>query len=225
MSSFALKLIAIITMFIDHLGYAINNGHFSNYNYIGRIAFPIFAFQISEGYIHTNNLKNYLFKLSIFALISQLPYMLFSSFITNEIRLNVFFTLFLGLLSIYIFDKCKYKILGIIAAIFIGFVANLINCDYGFYGIAIILIFYIFKNNFINASLFFLIATAIRFIIPIIKNGYHNAYVYLFLCTSISLLFLFYYNGKEGKKTKYLFYFFYPIHLLLIYSGYLILNL
>lgn len=57
MSSFVLKIIAVITMFIDHLGYTIF-GKFSYLNYIGRISFPIFAFQISEGYIHTKNLKN-----------------------------------------------------------------------------------------------------------------------------------------------------------------------
>ena len=58
MSSFVLKIIAVITMFIDHLGYTIF-GKFSYLNYIGRISFPIFAFQISEGYIHTKNLKKY----------------------------------------------------------------------------------------------------------------------------------------------------------------------
>ena len=55
MSSFVLKIIAVITMFIDHLGYTIF-GKFSYLNYIGRISFPIFAFQISEGYIHTKNI-------------------------------------------------------------------------------------------------------------------------------------------------------------------------
>ena len=58
MSSFVLKMIAIITMFIDHIGYAIF-GELSFFNYIGRIAFPIFAFQISEGYLHSKNLKKY----------------------------------------------------------------------------------------------------------------------------------------------------------------------
>ena len=58
MSSFVLKIIAIITMFCDHLGDAIYK-RISPFNYIGRIAFPIFAFQISEGFLHTKNLKNY----------------------------------------------------------------------------------------------------------------------------------------------------------------------
>lgn len=108
MSSFVLKTIAIITMFADHIGYAIF-GHFSCFNYIGRIAFPIFAFQISEGYIHTKNLKKYSFRLFIFALISQIPFMLFHSIISSDFYLNIFFTLLLGLSCIYIYDKSKYK--------------------------------------------------------------------------------------------------------------------
>jgi len=82
MSSFVLKIIAIITMFIDHVGYAIF-GKFSFFNYIGRIAFPIFAFQISEGYSHTKDLKKYFLRLFIFAIISQVPFMLFGKIISN----------------------------------------------------------------------------------------------------------------------------------------------
>ncbi|MFR5765728.1 MAG: TraX family protein [Clostridia bacterium] len=105
MTSFVLKIIALITMFIDHLGYAIY-GKFSYLNYIGRIAFPIFAFQISEGFVHTKNIKKYFIRLLVFAIISQLPFMLFlSTFSKNIYELNIFFTLSFGLLAIFIFDK------------------------------------------------------------------------------------------------------------------------
>lgn len=225
MSAFVLKIIAIITMFIDHIGYIFSNGKISYFNYIGRLAFPIFAFQISEGYLHTKNLKKYFLRLFLFALISQIPFMLYEKIITDKFSLNVFFTLFLGLTSIFIYDKCKYKFLGILAGIAIGLIAQLLHCDYGFFGISIILIFYIFKNNFINASIFFTLATAIRYSIPIIKYGFYPVFIYLFLCTCIPLIFIAGYNGKKGKDTKYLLYFFYPIHLLLIYGLYLILKL
>ena len=217
MSSFVLKMIAIISMFIDHVGYAIF-GKFSYFNYIGRIAFPIFAFQISEGYVHTKNLKKYFFRLFLFAIISQIPFMLFHSILSTEFSLNIFFTLLLGLACIFIYDKSNYKILGIIASIAIGIIAQISHCDYGFYGVAIILIFYIFKDNFINASIFFILATAIKYLVPIIKYGFNNVYLYLFIFTIISAIFLATYNGKKGKNTKYLLYLFYPIHLLLIYG-------
>ena len=66
MTAYILKLIAIITMVFDHSGYLIY-GHISWMNFVGRIAFPIFAFQINEGYIHTHNLKRYFIRLIIFA--------------------------------------------------------------------------------------------------------------------------------------------------------------
>ena len=87
MSSFVLKMIAIISMFIDHIGYVIF-GKFSYFNYIGRLAFPIFAFQISEGYIHTKNLKKYFLRLFLFAIISQIPFMLFHNLISTGFSLN-----------------------------------------------------------------------------------------------------------------------------------------
>ena len=218
MSAFILKIIAIITMSIDHIGYVIHDGHFSNFNYIGRIAFPIFAFQISEGYIHTKNLKKYFLKLFIFAIFSQVPYMLFNSKLTDQISLNVMFTLLLGLFAIFVYDKCKYKIIAIFAALLIGLLAQISHCDYGFYGIAIIFIFYILKNNFMAATSFFVIATFCRYSLLLLKYGFHPVVVCSLLFTCLPILFIALYNGKKGKDTKYLLYWFYPIHLLVIYG-------
>jgi len=107
MDAFTLKIIAMITMLIDHTGHLIF-GDFSYFNYIGRLAFPIFAFQISQGYIHTKDFKKYAFRLAVFALIAQIPFMLFISIITGAFftwYLNIFFTLLLGLLAILAYDK------------------------------------------------------------------------------------------------------------------------
>lgn len=221
MSSFVLKIIAIITMFIDHIGYAIF-GKFSFFNYIGRIAFPIFAFQISEGYTHTRNLKKYFLRLFIFAIVSQIPFILFGKIISNDFTLNIFFTLLLGLSCIYIYDKSKYKIIGIISSILLGALSEFLHCDYGFYGVAIIFLFYIFKSDVIKSSMAFILATTIKYLIPIFKYGFYNVYLYLLICTLIPIIFISLYNGKKGKDTKYLLYLFYPIHLLLIYGFYLI---
>ena len=218
MSAFVLKIIAAIAMFMDHIGYLINDGKFTYFNYIGRIAFPIFAFQISEGYVHTKNVKKYFFRLFIFALISQIPFMLFDKAFFGGFGLNVFCTLFLGLTAIFIYDKSKYKSLGILASIALGLIAQFTKCDYGFYGVAIILLFYIFKNNFVNASLFFVIATSIKYAIHFTKNGFNPIYIYLLLFACAPIIFIAFYNGKKGKDTKLFLYLFYPIHLLLIYG-------
>jgi len=222
MSSFVLKIIAVITMFIDHVGYAIF-GKFSFFNYIGRIAFPIFAFQISEGYSHTKDLKKYFLRLFIFAIVSQIPFMLFSKIISNDFTLNIFFTLLLGLISIYLYDKSKYKIVGIILAILIGLLSDFAHCDYGFYGVAIIFLFYVFKSDVIKSSIAFMLSTTIKYLIPIFKYGFYDIYLYLLICTLLPIIFISLYNGKKGKDTKYLLYLFYPIHLLLIYGIYLLI--
>ena len=221
MSAFVLKIIAVVTMFIDHAGYVIF-GNFSFFNYIGRLAFPIFAFQISEGYIHTKNLKKYFLRLLLFAIISQIPFMLFHSIISDSFALNVFFTLLLGLICIYIYDKLKYKSLALFICALIGFIAEYTGCDYGFYGIAVILFFYIFKNNILYSSIAFIIINALKYGIPIINYGVIKEYIYLFICTTIPIFFISAYNGKKGKNTKLLLYLFYPIHLLLLYGIYLL---
>lgn len=227
MSSFIFKIIAIITMLIDHLGYVVFNGNFSYFNYIGRLAFPIFAFQISEGYIHTKNFKKYFFKLFIFAIISQLPFMLFHSIMSPEISLNIFFTLLLGLTGIYFYDKLKTKFnsfgvfLGILTTIFIGLLSNYIKSDYGLYGVLIIVSFYIFKNNKLNNFLMFLILTLGYYLYYMLKIGYTYKYILLISFTILPILLItIFYNNKKGKDTKYFLYLFYPIHLLILYTIY-----
>ncbi len=163
MTSFVLKIIGILTMLCDHTGDAII-GHFSFLNLIGRIAFPIFAFQIVQGYMHTHNVKNYAFRLFSFACISQVPFMLFLSIFYDTYYLNIFFTLLLGIICLYGYDKIKNKYLGILFAILICIVAHFIQVDYGAYGVIIIFLFYIFNKTFVvNKS------TDIRFV-----NGYNR---------------------------------------------------
>ena len=217
MSSFVLKIIALITMTIDHLGYTLF-GKITYFNYIGRIAFPIFAFQISEGYINTKNLKKYFFKLFVFALISQIPYMLFESFYTDQFSLNIFFTLLLGLTSILIYDKCENKFLGILSGISIATISEITHCDYGFFGVAIILLFYIFKDSKIKLSISFIIAVVLKFLIRILTNGFYIEYIYLMIGTLLTLLFILLYNKKKGKSFGYFLYIFYPVHLLSLYG-------
>lgn len=217
MSSFVLKVVACFTMFLDHIGYFIYGGKISFLNFIGRLAFPIFAFQISEGYAHTKNLKKYVFRLFVFALISQIPFMLFHNLISSGFAISVFGTLLLGLFCIIIYDKLEVKPLSILISIGIAVIAELINCDYGFYGVAIILLFYIFRNNKTLMNLSFILCTILKYTYFIYK--YNNAVIYACLCafTIFSLFFINLYNKKQGRKIKYFLYIFYPTHLLIIY--------
>lgn len=238
MTSFALKIIALITMFCDHFGDAFI-GHFSFFNLIGRIAFPIFAFQISEGFLHTKDIKKYFLRLGIFAIISQIPFSLFTQKFLNSdtLSLNVFFTLLLGLLGIFLYKYItdlfqKYnenkkldklvsihldKILGIVVVLLISYVAELLNTDYGFWGVLVIFAFYLFKNDKLAMIISFITLCIIKYGIQIIQYGYNIGYVLLGIFTALSIVFIGLYNGKQGKKIKYILYIFYPVHLLLLY--------
>lgn len=215
LNSFTLKIIACISMFIDHLRYSIP-GTPMFMSYIGRLAFPIFAFQITEGYSHTKNIKKYFIRLGIFALVSQIPYSLYF----KTTHLNVFFTLFAGLLCVFIYDKLKgkWKITSIVAIIFIAYCAEFLNFDYGFYGVVIIVLFYIFKDKKILASILFVFAT---FIFAIDKYSFGGVVstitLSLFACTALGIVPYLLYKGKQGYKIKYFLYFFYPCHLVFLY--------
>ena len=225
MNSFVLKMLACITMFIDHISYVIP-ADTSYLNLIGRFSFPIFAFQISEGYMHTKNLKKYFFRLILFAIISQIPFMLFYPLVREDtFVLNVIFTLLLGLLSITIYDKYN-PILGLICTLVLGITANILKCDYGFYGVIIIFIFYIFKNSKIKYTIGFEFATILYFLalsFKYYKNGFDilkQALIwYLPYCffTMLAIVPILFYNNKKGSNNRYLIYLFYPLHLLFIY--------
>lgn len=221
MTSFLLKIIGIVTMLCDHTG-DVFIGHFSFLNLIGRIAFPIFAFQIVQGYIHTHNVKKYALRLFAFACISQIPFMLFLSAFYDNYYLNIFFTLFLGVICLYGFDKIENRYLRNLFAILICAIGHFIQVDYGAYGIAIIFLFYVFSKIFPNKKALmcfvFTLVTTIKYLPDIISYS-SVAYVYIFciIFTCIALIPICTYNGKQGPKIKYLFYAFYPLHLLLLH--------
>ena len=234
MSAFVLKLIAVISMTCDHLSYLIF-GHFSFLNYIGRIAFPIFAYQITEGYIHTRNLKKYFLRLFVFAIVSQIPFTLFYSMISSGLHLNIFFTLLLGLLSIFIYDKLDklpfekniihkiYQSFGLLIVIIFSLIANITKCDYGYFGVLTIFAFYIFRNNKILMNFSFVILTLIYYGKRLLIST-NSTYLLIVIFTMSPLIFINLYNHKKGKDTKYFLYLFYPLHLLIIYAIHFLLN-
>lgn len=217
MTSFLLKIIGAITMLCDHIGSGLL-GKFSFFNLIGRFAFPIFAFQSVLGYINTKNFNKHLIKLFIFACISQIPFILFLSTFTNEFVLNIFFCFFLGLLTLFLYDKCKNKILGFLFVIISSIISELLHIDYGAFGILLIFAFYFFKDKKVLMIISIFILCFANYIPNIIQIP--SLYLHYLTCaffTSLSVVFILFYNKKEGPKAKYFFYIFYPLHLLIIY--------
>lgn len=169
MSTLALKILAILFMFIDHLGFAIGSSAFAAVNFgggyyfcraVGRLAFPIFAFLIANGFKHTKNLKKYILRIFAFAIISEVP---FDLFVSGKVTLvswsgllpdlhfnNVFFTLLLGLLFLcsHRYYTEKYKKFAWVASSVTLFVicafAGFITSDYGAVGVAWVALFGLF---------------------------------------------------------------------------------
>ena len=223
MSSFILKIVAIISMLLDHSSYAIL-GRFSFLNYIGRIAFPIFAFGISEGYSHTRDLKKYFLRLAIFALVSQLPYYLFFSNFTNQFTLNIFFTLILGLLAITIYDKIPNQLISLPIIGLLAYFASVLPFEYSWYGVTLIFIFYLFKNYKLASNICVFATMSIYAFFEYWKKGFGYHAILLWIFMLFSLLFINFYNQKKGKDFKYILYLFYPLHLVFLYATYLLLH-
>lgn len=201
---FTLKIIAIITMFLDHYYRIIGGPEWLSV--LGRLAFPIFAFSISEGYSHTKNVNKYLMRLLNFAIIIQLPN--FLGF--QEYPLNIFFTLALGLFCLEILDNNKINIVvRYIVVLYLCFLAEKTGLDYGAYGVILIILFNKLRNNKLYIFIAFL---ALNLVILKIGNLSEIQIYSIF-----SLIPIFLYNGKKGYGMKYFFYLFYPLHFIFLY--------
>ena len=212
-----LKYLAFISMLIDHVNNAIitpmldGKGfllYLSNiFSILGRIAFPIFVFLVVEGFFKTSNRRKYLLTLLIFGLISEVPFDMFTSrTYFNPYWNNIMFTLALCLITIWIIDSLKKKIynkvlwyvISIIIVVIFSFLAMIQSLDYDYHAIIIAYLFYIFYDKpILGAGLGYL---------SIIKELY--SFVGFAMTTT--------YNGERGRQYKWLNYFFYPVHMLIL---------
>ena len=238
-SGSTLKLIAVITMVIDHVGAVVlarllmASGYKSAYyssdindlaewlianenlymiysvtRFIGRIAFPIFCFLLVEGFMRTGNAKKYALRLGIFALISEIPFDLaLSSAVFEWTYQNVFFTLFIGFVTMMVLDYIERtewplfaKALSSGAILLAGAaLAEVLGTDYGAKGVLAILALYLFRRS----RQWQLVAGCAAFLWE--------------MPALLGFIPIAFYNGKRGMKLKYFFYAFYPVHLVILY--------
>ena len=218
-----LKLIAITAMTIDHITWLLFPGFQTTWyvillHIIGRLTAPIMWFFIVEGYNHTRNVKKYLTRLFLFALVSHFAYCLAFgiSFIPNSIfnATSVLWSLFWAVVLLIIFDNeniNKYlKILLFILIFLITFPS-----DWSCIAVFAIIFMNKYKDNFKKKMFYMMIATLMYSIVYFVFMDKVYAIVQLFTCLTIPILYL--YNGERGKlKLKYLFYIYYPLHLFII---------
>lgn len=221
LSGSMLKLLAILIMAIDHTAafwlwgmswchdswFTLGHREISLYvvmRMIGRLAFPIFAFLIVEGFLHTHNRWKYGRNLLLFALLSEIPWNLVSSdrfFYSGQ---NVFFTLFFGYLGLCALEKFqsdfRRKALSLLALLLLSIV---FRADYGCAGFGFILMLYLLRNDRLMMAVIGCCFLTARWIAGL---------AFIPICM---------YNGRrgfiQGVFGKYLFYLFYPLHLLALY--------
>lgn len=211
LSASGLKLIAISTMFIDHVGILFFPGDLL-WRIVGRISFPIFALLVAEGFEKTSNVRNYLFRLLAFAAVSQIPYSLFlqTADVTSD-KLNIFFTLSAGLLALLLLKKLPslYAFLGIG---FIAILAEYFSFSYGMYGVFTVLASSVLLRLRETGSLLLIVLHVLNTTVTFISG---KLSLQIFATLSVPILML--YNKERGGEFNRLFFYgFYPVHLLIL---------
>ncbi len=224
-----LKLFAMAVMLIDHIAcaWALNNVNFDVYyvmRVIGRFAFPIFAYMIAVGARHTHDIKKYLLRLLLFSLLSEIPFDKAFGFAgegrwIEPAHQNVFFTLLFGLLTLAFLRLFQERLnrfyMGPAVAVLLLLMlaANFLNTDYADVGVLSIFLFYLAadKKAAVRVPLFALAIVVLAFDWKTLVNTTE-----LFALMALPLLLL--HNGQKGAKmNRWIFYAFYPGHLLILY--------
>ena len=181
---------------------------------IGRIALPIFAFCVAEGYLHTRNRKKYLLRLGVFALVSEIPFDLVTAGKLLEFgHQNIMLTFFWAILGLLCYDALREKlkkgglVLGILVLLLFAGASLILGLDYNFLAVGLIFLYYLLRDK----ALLWRNAAGMAFNILL-----RNKDIYWFGLLGFLPIFL--YNGQKGRGLKWLFYLFYPGHLLLIWG-------
>lgn len=203
LNSFQLKCIAIVTMLIDHIGAIIFPAEIG-FRLIGRFSFPIFCFLLVEGFYHTRDVRKYMIRLGIFALVSEIPHDLaFRNVFLEFERQNVFFTLLLGIFLMYMLQRTNQVFVRVCYILLAMWAALIAGMSYDYRGILLIMIYYVCRNN-----------VAAKVVLGAAWNFLWTGVQQFGALASIPIAL---YNGEKGRSMKYVFYVFYPVHLLILY--------
>ena len=220
MSSFVLRFLALFFMAVDHMGLALFP-HLGIFRCVGRLAFPLYCFLLTQGFIHTKDIRAYARRLLLLALVSEIPFdlLIFGKF-SSAAEQNVVFSLLLALLGLHLF-KVLHKRPGActLALILLSTAAMAARVSYGWMGILLCLAFYVVRESRVKQAL---CAALLPFfyVMTLAFSGVTASWVLVSLCACLSAPFILLYNGKNGphgRVLSFLFYAAYPLHLLILY--------
>lgn len=234
----ALIIIAMFSMLMDHIGYVlIQNGKLYGYDIvlyenaislpearpwvilckvlrmIGRIAFPIYSFLIVEGFRKTSNMFNYMSRIFLLALVSEIPFdlIIINKCLTYDCLMlqNILFTYFIGLLMLLSIRALSgfSDFFSVIPAVIAVIVCYFLKTDYWLEGIILMYVFYMFRHDL---NLKCLLALIITFLMTV--QRYYGFGM-------VSVYFIYFYDGQKGYlDLKRFHYWFYPLHMLVLYG-------
>ncbi len=231
MTSFALKWIAILSMLIDHLGASGLVPYSSPFYWvtriIGRLAFPLFAFMVAEGFFYTKDFRKYLLRMVLFALISEVPFdlMVTHSFVDWRHQ-SVFVTFAIALLGLKLFDAFATRnqpLLSLVALLGTGLLAQAFHTDYGAFGVLLVFIFYRYRGEKRKLVLWFSLCVLLYYglqVVSAIPNRFgmiSNAIGGFELFSLVPILLYNRLKGYASRFFQFAFYAFYPAHMLVLY--------
>ena len=221
-----LKVIAAAAMFFDHfVSVFFPHNMLLNliFRLLGRTAAPVFCFFIAQGFYYTSNLKKYIIRLLILAVISHLPYNLSFGYSFFQAT-SIIWPLVLGLLALTAYKSPKVHII-LKLVIIVVCCALSYRANWNFIAVLWILGFGVFHGNFKRQVAAFTIIGVVHLLWQLRRYGFFDEiypqWFQLGIFLAVPLLALF--SGKPGKKspfTAWFFYVFYPAHLILLYVLY-----
>ena len=230
LDSLTIKLLAMALMLCDHLWATVLPGVMW-LTAVGRIAFPIFAFQVAEGFQRTHDRKKYLLRMLVFAAVSEIPFNLFyAGTAVYPFHQNVMFTFVLAILLLLGVEKFRAKgriayLLAAAAAVVLGYLLGTVTMvDYYGSGVVTVLIFYLCRqipHSWIGelAGLAFLNCKLLGgMTIPLTLGSWTLELPEQGLAL-LALIPIWLYNGRQGahnKAIQYACYAFYPAHMLIL---------
>lgn len=223
---------AMVFMLCDHLWGTVIPGN-EWLVCIGRIAFPIFAFMIVEGYFHTHNLKKYVLRLLVFAVLSEIPFnLVMGGSVFYLMHQNVLWTFLIAIGLIHLNELARKKgkiwlrILVGVLTFLLGYVIGILTMvDYYHAGILTVLVFYFFRHRkwwCLIGQILCLWYVNVEMISGIGYELELFGFEFFFTRQALALLALipiWLYRGKQGyhsKALQYVYYGFYPAHLLIL---------
>jgi len=231
-TSFSLHILAMACMLLDHLWGTVVPGN-DWMTCVGRMAFPIFAFMIVEGYFHTGNLRRYVLRLLFFALLSEIPFnLVIGGGVFYPFHQNVLWTFLIAIAAIACNERAArtgklwIRILVGVLSTALGALAGLFTLvDYYHVGVLTVLVFYFLRGNawwqraaqliclwYLNVEMLggrFYELELMGETVEIVQQGF----------ALLALLPIWLYRGAQGyysKTVKKIYYLFYPLHLLVL---------